>query len=621
MFLIDFNNYNENLTFIAQWDVVSFTVSFETNGGNTIADKSVNYQSQYGELPVPVKAGYIFDGWYLDEELTLPVQANTVVTKTEDHTLYANWSTGSYTLTYYVDGALYAQNTYDFGEEIIALAEPQKEGYTFSGWSDIPSLMPANDVVINGSFTVNSYTVTYMIDGKTYKQVEYDYGETISEVTPESKTGYSFSGWDNVPAVMPAANVTVTGSYIPLEYTVTYYVDGAVYTTQNYYYGDTVTMITVPSRTGSTFSGWDKTITTMPASDVSVYGTFTENEYTVSYYVDGELYTTQSYKYQQDITPADAPEKEGYTFSGWSTVPAKMPARDIVINGTFTAKQITYYFFVDNKLVTNYTIRGTFGTPITAPSVEAPENYAFSGWSPAVPDTIGAENAMFYGTISKVKSFVDYDLNGGTGAVPAKQAYDIGSTINLPSDGIVKSGFVFGGWAESQSAAEGQQTYTVTQNDVTLYAVWNVTPAAIEPAKGTDTVVDTVYKLISGLRERITAAVFESNFVEVTGENADLEIEQGIGFGTGTKAILTQNGSKVATYEIVIYGDVDGDGIADGRDVILVQLLAQGQLTSADVSPAVYEAADCDHDGSVTDSDVDLIVGSGIFTETISQTK
>ena len=204
--------------------------------------------------------------------------------------------------------------------------------------------------------------------------------------------------------------------------------------------------------------------------------------------------------------------------------------------------------------------------------------------------------------------------------MPSKTAYTVGSTIALPS-AVVKSGYNFGGWAETADAETGVYNYTVTDKDTTFYAVWSAIPAAIEPADNSDTVVNAVTKLISGLVERITTSAFTNDYIEVTGTDAELEIEQGIGFGTGSKAILSQSGKTVITYEIVIYGDVDGDGIADGRDVQIAQMLADGMLTQADVSASVFEAADCDHNGVIDDNDVQLIIGSGIMTKTIDQTK
>ena len=57
-------------------------------------------------------------------------------------------------------------------------------------------------------------------------------------------------------------------------YILTYMVDGEVYHTEVLKHKDAVTMLTEPTKVGYEFSGWDKTLTTMPAEDVVISGTF-----------------------------------------------------------------------------------------------------------------------------------------------------------------------------------------------------------------------------------------------------------------------------------------------------------------------------------------------------------
>ena len=59
-------------------------------------------------------------------------------------------------LTYIVDGEVY--RTYDIEERATITPEPEptKEGYIFSGWSEIPETMPNHDVTVTGTFTINS---------------------------------------------------------------------------------------------------------------------------------------------------------------------------------------------------------------------------------------------------------------------------------------------------------------------------------------------------------------------------------------------------------------------------------------------------------------------------------
>ncbi len=107
-------------------------------------------------------------------------------------------------ITYIINDETYKTSFYSEGESVIAETEPSKEGYTFSGWSEIPTTMPAKDVTVTGSFTVNKYTLTYQVDNKTYKTIEVEYGDKIIFEAEPTKEGYTFSGWSEIPATMPA---------------------------------------------------------------------------------------------------------------------------------------------------------------------------------------------------------------------------------------------------------------------------------------------------------------------------------------------------------------------------------------------------------------------------------
>jgi hypothetical protein len=119
----------------------------------------------------------------------------------------------NYKLTYLVDGEVYKIYKYEEDRPIPREREPYKEGYTFSGWSDIPEVMPAHDVEATGSFTVNQYKLIYIVDGEEYKSYDIDYGATITPEAYPSKEGYSFSGWSDIPETMPAYDVWVYGNF------------------------------------------------------------------------------------------------------------------------------------------------------------------------------------------------------------------------------------------------------------------------------------------------------------------------------------------------------------------------------------------------------------------------
>lgn len=98
---------NAAVTLYAQWTVNTYVVTFDAQGGSvTPASKSVTYGQPYGSLPVPVRAGYRFDGWFTVATGGTQVTAETVVTVTAAQTLYAHWTVQSIVHVKGADGAL-----------------------------------------------------------------------------------------------------------------------------------------------------------------------------------------------------------------------------------------------------------------------------------------------------------------------------------------------------------------------------------------------------------------------------------------------------------------------------------------------------------------------------------
>lgn len=285
----------------------------------------------------------------------------------------------TYQLTYMVDGKEYKSYEIEIGSAITPETAPIKEGYTFSGWSEIPSTMPANDVIVTGMFSINKYKLTYILEGMEYKTYEIEYGASITPEQMPTKEGYTFSGWSTIPETMPAMDITVTGSFSQNSYKLTYLVDGKVYKTVNYDYEATITPEPVPTKEGYTFIGWSEIPEKMPAKDVMVTGNFTINKYKLVYQVDGKDYKTYDVEYGSTITAEKDPQKEGCTFSGWSWIPKKMPAEDVAITGTFTTSKYKLIYTIDGQEYKTYEIE--YGEAIIPEETPTKNGYTFSGWS------------------------------------------------------------------------------------------------------------------------------------------------------------------------------------------------------------------------------------------------
>ena len=118
-----------------------------------------------------------------------------------------------YKIFYIVDDEEYKWFWQEVGESIVPESAPSKEGYIFSGWSEIPEKMPANDVTVSGSFLPNTYKLTYIVDGELYKVVDVKCDESVTVEPEPTKKGMTFSGWSEIPDKMPAKDVTINGTF------------------------------------------------------------------------------------------------------------------------------------------------------------------------------------------------------------------------------------------------------------------------------------------------------------------------------------------------------------------------------------------------------------------------
>lgn len=355
----------------------------------------------------------------------------------------AGWGDG-YDLIYKVDGTVYKTITLEWGAIITPEPAPVKEGYTFSGWSEIPSTMPASNVEVTGSFSINSYNLFYKVDGVEYKSLTVVYGSTITPETAPIKEGHTFSGWSEIPGTMPANDVEVTGYFTVNTYALKYMVDGVLYHTDSIAFGTAITLIDEPSRVGETFSGWVNAPQTMPAHDVVISGTFDTNSYSINYYVDGTLYHTMQYPFSSKITPLDEPIKEGYTFSGWSEIPATMPASNVEVTGTFCINSYKLVYVVDSVVYKTDSL--TYGSVITPINAPVKEGSTFSGWS-EIPSTMPARDVTVTGTFGINTYILTYKIDGEFyKSIP----YEYGAEIT-PEVEPAKEGYTFSGWSDIPS--------------------------------------------------------------------------------------------------------------------------------------------------------------------------
>lgn len=352
----------ENIVVTATSVEIDYVLSFVADGV-TVHEETYNFGDTVSVqgLDDPVKEGYNFTGWNPEIPATMP---------SHDVECVAEFAIKQMTIKYYVDGQLYSSTTYNYGDSITAITEPTKIGHTFAGWDEtIPAIATEGTLEVNATFTVNTYTITYVVDGVS-TEVQYLYGANVVPAQAPTKRGYTFTGWDyEEPQTMPAQNLVLTAQFTVNSYTITWIVDGVTKYVDTYNYGDNVTVRPNETKTGYSFSGWDTQVPAiMDDNNYTVNGTFTINQYTLSFILDGEPYTSITEDYGTAIA-APIPQKEGYTFNGWNAqVPATMPAQDMTFSGTTTINQYNATYIIDGQTYTSITYN--YGATIDYPIIE-----------------------------------------------------------------------------------------------------------------------------------------------------------------------------------------------------------------------------------------------------------
>lgn len=126
-------------------------------------------------------------------------------------------------------------------------------------------------------------------------------------------------------------------------------------------------------------------------------------------------------------------------------------------------------------------------------------------------------------------------------------------------------------------------------------------------------------RLVYGFEQKLTSEKFPDYF---SSDYATITLEPSSGFA-GTDSIIKvvyPDGSE-DEYRIVIFGDINGDGVCDGQDSVIAEAMASGMLTQEQIGNAAYTAADGNHDGSVDKNDAELFKNSGVYLSSVKQTK
>ena len=148
-------NIAENTTLYAKWTATNYTITYNTNGGNSIAQKNYTIETATFDLPTPTRTGYTFAGWYDNENPTGNKVTQVAKGSTGNKTFYAAWTINQYTLTYSAgEGGTVSGNhasgfTLDYNTSVTLTATPAT-GYSFTKWVD-----GSTELSTNTTYTFN----------------------------------------------------------------------------------------------------------------------------------------------------------------------------------------------------------------------------------------------------------------------------------------------------------------------------------------------------------------------------------------------------------------------------------------------------------------------------------
>jgi len=464
---------NENITLFLRWTPITYTITYDLNGGTNHASNPASYNITSSDITFqpPTRIGYTFDGWFNSNTGGSRITSITSGS-TGNRTLWARWNV---TITYNINngtGTTPTTQTVSSGNSVAVPSgnELTRSGFTFAGWNTL-----ANGTGVNynaGSFftATNEHTtlfarwnaaITYNLNGgagttPATQTVSAGSSVALQDGTGFWRNGFNFTRWNS--------NSTCTGT--------------------NYNAGASFTMTT-----GNTtlYACWDHAYTV----------TYNRNNGT------GTAPNAQTVSIGSSVTlpSGSGLTRSGFVFGGWN-INSSGTGTNYDIGSSFTPiDNITLYAKWIPIYIVTYSINNGTGampprdTVIAGNSITLPSGsgltrsgFTFGDWNTNANGTeINYDAGSSFTPNGNITLFarwyavVTYNINGGTGTTPVSNTFNAGNSVMLPSGNeFTRVGFVFSGWntnANGTGTNYNAGSSFAPSGNITLHARWVIIDA------------------------------------------------------------------------------------------------------------------------------------------------
>lgn len=345
---------------------------------------------------------------------------------------------------------------------------------------------------------VNLYEVKFINNDNLLHKQYVQSGKSLTDYQPIEVEGYSFVGWYNNDVLFNIStpirgNLTLTAMYEINEYTLTFDTDGGTPVSDiTADYATNIVAPAAPTKEGYTFTGWSPVLPeTMPAGNQTYTATWTANDYTITFDVDGGSSIeslTQAYG-SELVLPV--PTKDGFNFVGWftdvdKTIPFEattMPLGNTTLYALWQDASLTsIVIFEVNGGSEIAPVVVNNGEAVVKPVDPTRDEYTFIGWysddSLEVVydfDTLISTDLTLYAKWELNVYSISFDPNGGSGDIQVKSAVHGYALVESerPTQ-PTRDGYSFVGWFDTNATSGGNEWVvgTLLTSVKTYYARW-----------------------------------------------------------------------------------------------------------------------------------------------------